>query len=139
MAYLSLAPVSIGVRAALNVGAMNLLVGTRIYEAVPQNPTFPFIFYEVREIRDLRGFGTGGLPEVELRVHAFSRIEAMSEAQSIIQKVIELLRDQAISVTGHTQAGRVFYDETVPLANEVINGVACRELVASFRIYVEEA
>jgi hypothetical protein len=27
----------------------------------------------------------------------------------------------------------------VPLSNEVINGVACRELVALFRIYVQES
>lgn len=139
MAYLSLAAVSIGVRAALNVTAMNTLVSSRIYETVPQKPTFPFIFYEVRESRDLRGLGTGGLPEVELRVHAFSEIETMAEAQTIIQKAIELLRDQAVTVTGYTQAGRVFYDETMPLSSEVIQGVACREVVAMFRIYVEEA
>ena len=139
MAYLSLGPVSVALYTALNVAGMNALVGTRIYDAVPQNPTFPFLFYEVRESRDVRGFGTGGLPEVELRVHGFSQYEGMKEAQSIIQKAIELLRDQALTVTGYAHAGRVFYDETIPLANEVINGVACQELVALFRIYVEEA
>lgn len=139
MAYLSLGPVSVAVYALLNVAGMTALVSSRIYDAVPQAPTFPFVFYEVRENRDIRGFGTGGFPEVQLRVHAFSQYEGMKEAQSIIQKAIELLRDQALSVTGYNHAGLIVYDETVPLSDEVINGVACRELVASFTIWVEEA
>lgn len=139
MAYLSLSPVSVGVYTLLNVAGMTALVGARIYDAVPQAPTFPFLFYEVRE-RPIKALGTGaGVPEIELRVHAFSQYEGMQQAQTIIQKAIELLRDQTVSVSGYAQAGRVFYDETIAFSNEVINGVAVRELVATFRIYVEES
>lgn len=139
MAYLSLSPVSVGVATLLNVAGLTALVGARIYDDVPQSPTFPFVWYEVRESRDMRGFGTGGFPEVELRVHAFSQYEGAKEAQSVIQKVIELLRDQPLTVTGYAHAGLVFYDETVLLPNELIAGVKCRELVAMFRIYVQES
>lgn len=137
MAYLSLSPVSVALYSALNVAGMTALATGGIYDDVPQAVTFPFVFYEVQE-RDVRGFGTGGLPEVTLRVHAFSQSTTMAAAQSIIAKAIELLRDQALTVTGYTQAGRVFYDETVPLSDQIVNGVKCHELVASFRIYLEE-
>lgn len=142
MAYLSLDPVADAVLVLLNVAGLTNLVSTRIYDDVPQAPTFPFVFYEVQESRDLRGFGTGGLPEVQLRVHAFSSRDdynGMQQAHEIIQKVIELLRDQALTVTGYTHQGRIVYDETTLLPNEIIAGVKCRELVASFRIWVEEA
>jgi hypothetical protein len=137
MAYLALDAVSAAVYTALNVAALTALVPGGISDALPQAPSFPCLWYEVSE-RDVRGFGTGGLPEITLRVHAFSTYEGLLEAQRVNQKVIELLRDQALTVAGYTQCGRVFYDETVPLPDEVLNGVRVKELVSSFRIYVEE-
>ena len=139
MAYLALSPVSVGIYTALNVAALTTLAPGGIVDDVAQGTSFPFVWYEVRESRDVRGFGTGGLPEIELRVHTFSQYEGMKEAQAINQKVIELLRDQAITVTGYDQAGLCFYDETVPLPDEELNGVKVKELVSFFRIYVEES
>ncbi len=141
MAYLSLAPVSAGVLTLLNVAGLTALVSTRIYDDVPQAPTFPFVFYEVRE-QPIKTMGAGGgVPEVELRVHAYSNSDEYNgpgELHSIIAKAIELLRDQTVSVSGYNQAGKIFYDETSQPLNEIISGVKCREMVASFRIYVEE-
>lgn len=140
MPYLALAPVSDGIYATLNVAGLTALVGTRIYDDVPQGVAFPYVWYEVSE-RDQRGMGTGGFPEVELRVHVFHSqaiYRGMEGAQNIIAKVIELLRDQRLTVTGYNQAGRVFYDETLTLADQEINRVKVHELVALFRIYVEE-
>ena len=137
MASSALSPVSAGVYTALNVAGLTALVSTRIYDDVPQAAVFPFVLYDVQE-RDVRGFGTGGLPEVDLRVHAYSTYEGPREAQTIIAKVIELLKDQLITVTGYTQCGHIFYDETVLLPNEEINGVKCYEIVALFRVYVEQ-
>lgn len=142
MAYLSLTPVSAAVLTLLNVSGLTALVSSRIYDDVPQAPTFPFVLYEAQENRDIRGFGTVGFPEVQLRVHAFSSVDdynGMVQVQTIIQKVVELLRDQALTVTGYNHAGRIVYDETTLLPNEIIAGVKCRELVASFRIWVEES
>lgn len=141
MAYLALSPVSAAVYTALNVAGLQALVSTRIYDGVPANPAYPFVLFEVQE-REQRGFGTGGFPEVEVRVHAFDRASnerGPKTVQTITAKVIELLRDQALTVSGYTQAGRVFYDETVPLPQEQIAGVPVREMVSLFRIYLEEA
>lgn len=138
MAYLALGAVSVAVYGVLNVAGLTALAPGGITDDPAQSTAFPFVWYEVRE-REARGFGTVGLPEVQLRVHVFSKYEGMKEAQAAVAKAIELLRDQALSVTGYRQAGLVFYDETVLLPNEEINGIKCHELVAQFRIYVEEA
>lgn len=139
MAYLSLSPVSVAIYTALNVAGLTALVSTRIYEVVPQAPTYPFVLYEVQE-RDERGMGSGyGLPEVELMVHALSQEETYAQAQTIIAKVIELLRDQTLTVSGYNMCGKVFYDRTERMPDADVNGVSVRELVAMFRVFVEEA
>ncbi len=138
MTYLALSPVSIAVAGVLNVAGLTALATGGVFEDVAQASAFPFVFYEVQE-RAAGGFGTVGLPEIALRVHAFSAYEGAKEVQAIIQKVIELLRNVALTITGYTHCGRVFYDDTVALPNELVNGVKCYELVASFRIYAEEA
>lgn len=138
MAHLALSPVAVAVYGKLNVAGMTALVSTRIYDDVPRAPTYPFVWIEVSE-RDVRGFGTGGLPEVTLRVHAFSTYQGEKEAQSIVQKAIELLRDQSLTITGYEHAGRVFYDETITLRDQAIEGVKVQEVVAIFRIYARES
>jgi len=136
MPFLALSPVSAAVFTALNVAALTALTPGGMGDDIPQPATFPFVWSEVQE-RDVRGLGRGSLPEVAVRVHAFSTYEGAREAQQITAKVIELLKDQRLTVSGYTQCGEVFYDETVTLPNEAINGVKCYELVALFRIYVE--
>lgn len=139
MAYLSLDPVSAAVYTALNVSALTDLVPGGISDAPGQGGTsYPLIWYEVSE-RDVRGLGTGGLPEISLRVHTFSEYGGLIEAQQVNQKVIQLLRDQALTITGYSQCGLVFYDETVLLADEELNGVKVHEIVSLFRIYAQEA
>ena len=138
MAYLSLSPVSAGIYTLLNVAALTALAPGGISDDTAQQTAFPFVWYEVGESADLRGFGTGGLPEIDLRVHTFSSYEGMIEAQRVSQKVIELLKDQKVTVDGYTHCGHVFYDRTVALPDEVLNGVKCHELVSFFRFYVEE-
>lgn len=137
MAYLALSPVSAAVYAVLNVAAVTNLATGGVVDDIPQKPSFPLVFIEVLE-RDIRGFGGGGFPEVELRVHVYTQAEGMKDGQAITQQVIALLRDATLTVSGYTQAGKVFYDETVPLPNEQIHGVKVQELVSTFRIYVEE-
>ena len=138
MAYLSLDPVSAALYTALNVSALTSLATGGVSADPAQGVTFPFVWFEVLEARDVRGFGTGGLPEVEVRVHVFSQYEGLKEAHQIAAKVIELLRDQALTVSGYTQAGLVFYDDTVVLPNQMLNGIKAHEVVSRFRIYVEE-
>lgn len=138
MAVLSLGPVSESVFAVLSGDAtLSALVNSRMYDDVPQASAFPFIWYEVRE-RENRGFGGGALPEIELRVHAFSTYQGQRESQLILDRVIVLLKDQPLTASGFTQAGRIFYDETVSLPDEEVNGVKSRETVSLFRIYMEQ-
>lgn len=140
MAYLALSPVSDAVYTLLNVSGLTALLSSGgLSDDIAQATTFPFVWFEVSE-REQRGFGTGGLPEVNLRVHAYGQsTSGLSALQTITQKVIQLLKDQALTVTGYTQCGLIFYDETLTFQDEFINGVKVHELVAQFRIYVQEA
>lgn len=137
MAYLALDRVSVAIHALLNVAGLTDISTGGVSAMSPQGTEFPYTWFELRE-RDQRGFGTGGFPEVELRVHAFSATEGPYEAHRMIQKAIELLRDQPLTVTGYAQAGRVFYDETMLLQNELVHGKRVHEAVAIFRVYAEE-
>ena len=139
MAYLSLSPLSAALYTALNVAGMQALVGSRIYDDIPRNPTYPLVWFEVQEPRDMRGFGTGGFPETLIRVHALTQYQGEKQGQAILAKAIELLRDASLTVTGYTQAGGVFYDETVVLRDQEIEGVKVQENVAIFRTYLKEA
>lgn len=136
MSFLALSPVSAAVYAALNVAALTALAPGGVHDDVPQAPTFPFVAFDVQE-RENRGLGRGSLLEVQWRVRAYAATAGMKDAQAIIAKVIELLKDQTLSVSGYAQCGNVFYDETVPGGDELINGIKCHSLVAAGRIYVE--
>ncbi len=141
MATLSLSPVSAAVYTTLsNAAAVTALVGSRIYDDVPQvvaESLFPFLWYEVRE-DNIGPFGTANGPlEVEVRVHAFSITRGAKEAQTIQDAVIAALKHAALTVTGFRQGGRVVYDDTVLLPDEDVNGIKCRELVSQFRLWVE--
>jgi hypothetical protein len=139
MPYLSLSPLSTALYALLNVAGLNALVGSRIYDDIPRNPTYPLVWFEVQEPRDLRGFGAGGMPEVNIRVHALTQYQGEKQGQAILAKVIELLKDKTLTVTGYQQAGQVFYDETAVLKDQEIEGVKVQENVAIFRTYLNEA
>jgi hypothetical protein len=110
-----------------------------IYDDVPQNPTFPFVTYEVGA-RENRGLGGGSLPEVELRTHVFSQYGGMQESREIDRLMIGLLRDTTLPLDPalYLACGRVFWDSTTPLPEVELNGIKVHELVSVFRIYVEE-
>lgn len=143
MAYLALSPVSDAVFIALNVSGLTALLpstGNPLSDDIAQATQFPFVFFEVNELDDKRGFGTGGLPEVQLRVHVYgTSAQGLTALQAITQKVIQLLRDVSLTVTGYSTCAGVFYDETLTFGDELINGVKVHEIVSQFRIYVQEA
>jgi hypothetical protein len=137
MATLALGPVAVAVFGLLNVSAVTALATGGVVDQVAQGTPFPFVLVDVQE-RDVRGFGTGGLPEVAIRVHVFSTYEGGKEAQAILAACIAQLKDVALTVAGYRMCGLVFYDDTIALPDQAINGVPCRELVANFRAYVEQ-
>lgn len=115
---------------------VDLAVGG-IHDELPQDPPFPCVWCEYLTEIDRRGLGLGTLPEIALRVHVFSAYGGRREGQAVLDRVIALLKDAALAVTGWTQAGLVFYDSAVSLPAEALDGVKVHELVANFRIYVE--
>jgi hypothetical protein len=138
MANLSLSAVSVGVFTALNVAGLTALVSTRIYDDIPRNPTYPLVMYSVDET-EARGLGTAQLPELDLRVSVFSTSATGAEAQAIVAKVKDLLKDAALTVSGYAMAGRVVWRETVKLGTTEINGVKVNEWAVLFTFWVEAA
>ena len=138
MANLSLSAVSVGVYSALNVAGLTSLVSTRIYDDIPAAPTYPLVLYSVDEI-EARGLGTAELPEIDLRVSVFSTSATGAEAQAIIAKVKDLLKDAALTVTGYVMAGKVVWRETVKLGTTEINGVKVNEWVVLFTCWLVAA
>lgn len=134
--YLALSPVTAAVYTALNVAALTALAPGGVYDALPQAPTYPCVLIEASE-RNVGGFGPGSLPEVTLRVHVFSAYKGFKEAQAAMNKVIQLLRDQSLAISGYAQCGLVFYDRTLNVGDVEVNGVLVHELVGDFRIYAE--
>jgi hypothetical protein len=135
MADLALDPVSVAVYTALNVASLQALATGGIFDDIPQEVSFPCVLYVVHE-EENRGLGTGGLPKVDLNVHAYGL--DLVGLQAIAKKAIELLKDQLLTVSGYNHCGAVFYDRTLTIPDSVINGVKVHELVAQFRIFVEE-
>jgi hypothetical protein len=138
--YSALSPVSAGVFTALNVAALTALAPGGVCDDVAQSTGYPFVLFAVNE-KALGGFGTkpglGTLPEIDLRVHVFSTFQGWSDAQAVMGKAIELLKDPP-TVTGYG-SWAIFHDQTIALADQEIAGVKVKELVALFRVYVELA
>lgn len=139
MAYLAMSPVTAALATKLNVAAMTALATGGVHDDIPQDTALPLTWIEVFEPQDVRGFGTGGFPRVDIRLHHFSAYEGTKELQQMAAKGIELLRDQALTVSGYNQAGLVFYDNTSAPIDTVLHGRKCREMVSFFHTFVEEA
>jgi Fe-S oxidoreductase len=95
------------------------------------------ILYEIAGERDVRGLGTGNLPEVDLRVHTFSDEGSMAEAQEINRQIVTLLKDAVVSVTGFNQCGRIVYHETLMFPAEELHGVKVTEVVSLYTVWIE--
>jgi hypothetical protein len=124
----------------LDPGLMTLAPGG-VFGDVPQDPTYPFVWFEVMEDQQHGGFGTkpgrSALPEIDLRIHVFQGDNGtMRDAEAVMARAIELLADPP-TVAGYASCA-IFHDQTIPLPDEELNGVKVKELVARFRLYVEE-
>jgi len=137
--YSALSPVAAAVFTALNVAALTAIAPGGVCDDVAQSTAYPFVLFEVHE-STVHGMGTkpglGQLPAIDLRVHVFSQFEGYSEAQAVIAKAIQLLVDPP-TVSGFA-SWAIFHDETVNLGDQIVAGKKVKELVALFRLYVEE-
>jgi len=136
--YSALSPVSDGIYTVLNVAALLALATGGVGDDIAQKTGYPFVLYEVHETA-AGGFGTkpgtGQLPEIDLIVHVFSQYAGLSEAQSVMDKVLQLLAT-APAVTGYS-SWAIFHDETINLGDQIVAGLKVKELVARFRLFVE--
>ena len=136
MARSALEPVSEAVYAALNVSGLTSLVGG-LHESVPQSPTYPFVWWQLRET-DTTGTFTQVFKTCDLSVHCFSTYQGSQEAQQVISKVVELLRGASLSPTAHT-ALIVTHEGTRAMADKrSASGELVKHLVAEFELLVSE-
>lgn len=137
--YSALSPVSVAVYTALNVAAVTDLATGGVGDDIAQGTGYPFVLYEVHETAN-GGMGTkpgqGQLPQIDLMVHVFSQYDGLSEAQGVMDMVVAALADPP-TVSGYG-SWAIFHDETINLGDQIVAGLKVKELVARFRLYVEE-
>ena len=138
MAYRLLDVLSAAIFTALDVPALTALATGGISDDPAQATAFPYVVYELGK-RNLGGLGTSELAEADLRVRAFTKGPGLKSVQAIDATVQELLTNQALTMTGYTQAGRVFYDDTILVPVSEINGEKVHEVISTFRIVAEAA
>lgn len=143
--YSALEAVSNAVYARLNVPAVEAAwpTGAGATGGVRTSPTpnsFPFLWFEVREdAASHRSLGPGpSALTVELRLHAFSTQPSMQEAQRIIAGATTVLMASRLTLNGFQHVGILDFD-AVPLPFEELNGVAVRELVKDFTLWIDQA
>jgi hypothetical protein len=138
----SLQPVANAVYAALNVPALTAAppdgAGAKRVTGHPTPGAFPFVWYELFDESNAGGLGAGPwVMEIDLRIHTFSQAQTLAEAQTITRTAIHLLRNTLLPILGWDHWA-IFWDRNVTLPYEEINGVKVTELVALFRLSVEE-
>ena len=141
-----LSPVSAGIYTALNVPALAAAAPGGLFDDVPQGATFPCVRYEVSEdyapaFGAHSGSGRGSMSRLRLRCSVYSQYAGMKEAQGIVA-VLRSLIDGPVTPT-ITSAGytvwAAFFQQALPVGDEVLGGVKVKELVADWTLEVEES
>ncbi len=103
-----------------------------------QNPTFPFLWYEITG-HDDGGLGQGpDVVRIDLRLHVFSTYPGMAEAQRVMREAIRLLKYSEPLADGYEipMIGRPLDEIAEPFST--LNGVSVRELVTVWELYACE-
>jgi hypothetical protein len=129
------APVMSGVFDLLQDQTLQAAIGGRLFDELPENVPRPCVLIEVLSETDIRGLGQGDLPEVDLRVHVFSDLGSIVEAQELNRQVKAILKDAAITIAGYAQAGLIVYHQTIALPNQTLQGVLVHEIVSLFTVW----
>lgn len=133
-------PVLTAVYDALNVAAITSTLGAGVYETMaPQRATFPYVLITTPSGVPFDTFGTAGKERV-VQVHVFgssAAYESGTQVNALCDTVVELLQDQALTVSGHTLTG-LRYDQDIDAAAEDVGGLVILHRVVSFRVHVQE-
>ena len=136
MARSAMEPVAEAIYGLLNVSGMTALATGGIYDDVPQDTDFPVVWYTVRE-SDIPGTFGQVFFACRVGVHVFSQYQGSQQAQTIINKAVELLRNQTPSMSNFTALELIHWSST-GLPDEDINGVKTKHLMAEFQVVVSE-
>jgi hypothetical protein len=142
--YSALSPVAVAIFAALDVPALTDLLQGGVNTVVPQGEPMPYVYFEVSNPRQLGGFGTypghGDVPECEVRIHAISAQENVSEAQGILNVALGLLFAGPLATSGAyvVCSGLPMTDiQILNLGDQVIANVVVHEEVAIITLIVK--
>lgn len=123
--------------------ALLALVAGGVHSQLPTDPRYPVLWFELRENAQAGGFGTkpgdDTLPELELRIHVFAAYQGGREAQRAMTRAIQLIADPPTDTSERYNVWAIFHDQTIPIPDAELNGVAVHELVSIHRLYVQEA
>ena len=121
---------------ALNVTAITTTLGCSVHDSVPQTQTFPYLRISTPAGLPWDTFGKAGKTRV-LHVDIFSQYRGRLEVQNIMDKTIELLQYQALSLSGHTLVN-LAYEQDIDANDEDIVGVKTAHKVVMFRVHFQE-
>jgi len=146
MAYvLPLLAVGDAVYALMQDAALYAIAPGGVQSDVPDSPEYPFLWLELLHQANYGGLGTrpglGSVPGLTLRLHVFqSNNGTMRDAQAVMARAIELLFTTPLVVDGYTVCSGLPMSEieTIPLADEELNGVKVKELVTNVELIVQE-
>lgn len=109
-------------------------VGTRVYDHVPDSPTFPFVTVGEStaipfDTKDLTGM------EQTVTLHVWSRYRGRKEVKDIMAAAYDVLNRGTLSVSGH-----VFHDCTFEFADTFVDpdGLTYHG-VARYRVITQES
>lgn len=130
-------PVTEAIFGLLQDATLQAAVGGRLFDDLPQGVTRPCVLVEIFNEQNIRGMGTTGPRELEVRTHVFSDLGSLSEAKSIDAQIVALMDLSVLAPTGFQACGTTWHHESVPLANQELSGVKVHEVVSIFTLTVE--
>lgn len=115
---------------------LTALVGTRIYNNVPQSETYPYVVVTAPTVRRADTLGRfGGMTLVDLK--AISQERGDQEGMRILDQCVRAVNFTEPAMSGHTALG-IVWDQTERY-QEVVNGIPTRHHVASCRAWTEQS
>jgi hypothetical protein len=130
-------PVSEAIFGVLNDATLQALVGGRVFDDLPPDVVRPCVLFEIFNEATIRGFGTTGPRELEVRTHTFSDLGSLSEAKAIDAQIVALLDTAVLTITGFAMCGTVWTHETLSLGASELSGVKVHEIVSVHTLTVE--
>jgi hypothetical protein len=141
--YSALDAVTAAICSTLTVDAMTALAPGGVADDLAQLTSRPCVLVEVAESPAATATlgtkaGTAGrVTEVGVRLHLFCAANEKRTGQAAIAKAVQLLENPP-AVSGMNSSA-IFHDQTLSFDDVEVAGEKVTEIVAMFRLYVEEA